>query len=124
MKYQLILRYQKRSDYDDYVFLADPDKEDEVKSYEKLKDLSEKLAKSYDTYLPIFHSEDHNVCSIRFKKDEGKDKKFKKNSLYTIDFILKKKEYKEQQYINCWMKKHKLHSKQEVESDGEIMDEL
>ena len=124
MKYQMTLRYQKRSEYEDYVFLADHERPDELESYEKLKSMANKLADKYSTYLPIFHSDEHNVCSIRFKKDEGKPKTFRKNCVYTVEFNIKDKEYKNEKYVNCFMLKHKLFSKCEDAGDGEDIGEL
>ncbi len=120
----MTLRYQKRSDYDDYIFLAGQNNDEELESYKKLKDMNAKLAEKYKTYLPIFHNDDHGVCSIRFKKDEGKDKAFKKNCMYSVDFTLKKKEYKGESYVNCFILKSKLVSKSEDSGDGEELDEL
>lgn len=124
MKYQLTLRYQKRSEYDDYIFLAGQNNEEELESYTQLKDMHAKLSEKFSTYLPIFHNDDHGVCSIRFKKDEGKDKVFKKNSMYSIDFTIKKKTYKGENYANCFMLKYKLVNKGEDSGDGEELDEL
>ncbi len=118
------LRYQKRSEYDDYVFLADHERPDELESYEKLKTMSAKLVDKYTTYLPIFHSDEHNVCSIRFKKDDGKTKQFKKNCVYAIEYIIKEKEYKNEQYVNCFIQKFKLFSKSEDVGDGDELGEL
>ncbi len=124
MKYQMTLRYQKRSEYDDYMFLAGQNNDEELESYKKLKDMNAKLSEKFTTYLPIFHNDDHGVCSVRFKKDEGKDKIFKKNSMYSVDFTLKKKEYKGESYVNCFILKSKLVSKKEDSGDGEELDEL
>ena len=124
MKYQLTLRYQKRSEYDDSIFLAGQNNEDELVSYKQLKDMNTKLAKTYTTYLPIFNNDDHGVCSIRFKKDDGKPKIFKKNCMYSIEFIRKKKTYKGEDYINCFITKSKLVSKSEENGDGEELEEL
>ena len=124
MKYQLTLRYQKRSEFNDYVFLAGQNNDDELVSYKQLKDMHAKLTDTYTTYLPIFHNDDHGVCSIRFKKDEGKDKTFKKNSMYSVDFTIKKKVYKGENYINCFILKSKLVGKSEDSGDGEELGEL
>ena len=118
------IRYQKRSEYDDYVFLADKERNEELESYNNLKIMSEKLSDKYTTYLPIFHSDEHNVCSIRFKKDEGKSKLFKKNCLYSVEFIIKNKEYKNENYVNCFIQKFKLINKAEYSCDGDELGAL
>lgn len=112
---KLTLRYQKKSEYGDDIFIVSDGNPDEQTAYKELKGIHGKLTKKFDTFLPVYYSSEHEYCSIRFKPS---DKRFKKGNLYTIKFKITQKEKKGKNYCNCFVLSSKLFKVVE-QDDGE-----
>jgi hypothetical protein len=114
---KLILRYQKKSEYGDDIFVANnsDDKPDEQPAYQELQGIYGKLTQKFDTFLPVYHSTEHEYCSIRFKPSA---KRFKRGNLYTVKFKITQKEKKGKNYCNCFVLSAKLF-KTFKQDDGE-----
>ena len=62
------LRFQKYDKYAHPIFIAS-NNDEELENYTTLKHLAERIEeKQYDTFLPIYNSEEFNYSSIRFMK--------------------------------------------------------
>lgn len=101
---QFNLRYQKQDDYSNCIFIASQKYEPVV--YKTLAKYSKKLVdKEYDTFIPIFHNNVFEYCTIRFKNI---DMKLSKNATYAVTFEITKKERKGKIYVNCYTQSVKL----------------
>ena len=121
MSNTLTLRYSKNSEYGDHVFICTDDEEafpSEQEGFKELKRMSAKLNEMFTTFLPVYHSEEHNYCSIRFQKTNSK---FHRRSLYKVSFDIKRKSKDGQEYCNAYIKKVKLHTRVK-EDQGKIIE--
>ena len=90
MSIELNLRYQKKDDYKNNIFIVSPKYDDEQPAFETLKKLEVKLKEmNVGTFLPIFHNDDLNYATIRFKFLNSPVKLIERN-LYSIKFVIKK----------------------------------
>jgi hypothetical protein len=117
MTFQLNLRFQKQSDYGDDIFICSNEREPEQEAFKKLKSVANQLTKQFDTFLPVYHSEDYNYCSIRFKAG---GKSFKRGSLYNIKFDIKQKTKDDKKFVNCFVRSSKLIKSAKID-DGELI---
>jgi hypothetical protein len=102
------IRFQKYDKYSNPVFIASSKKPDESKNYETLKDYAEKLEdKQYDTYLPIYNSQEYNYSSIRFCKSD-KYKTLSPNAKYNIDYKIMIVTRDEKIYVNCYIQRIRM----------------
>ncbi len=117
---KLKLRYQKRTDYGDDVFICTDDKERpiEKEGFEKLKDIAGQLEKRFNTFLPIYYSSDYEYCSVRFKPC---GKKFKIGHVYEVKFNVKQITKKDNVYCNCFITSTKFIKSQKIEEDELIL---
>ena len=122
MSIELLLRYQKKDKFGSEIFIVSPKYDDEKKSFETLKKLEEKLKEmDLGTFLPMFHNDDLNYCTIRFKFLNSPVKLVERN-LYSIKFVIKKSIRENKEYINCYVNSIKLHTKAKPVDQGEILD--
>ena len=111
------IRFSKDGAYGDKIFIANSQKEPET--FKLLENFYNQLCAKYpDNFLPIYCNNKHKYATIRFKID----KKFRKNDIYDIEFVIKKKTSNDKTYINCYLEKAKLIKRGEEEDEGEILD--
>ena len=111
------MRFSKDGDYGNKIFICNKTKEPET--FAILSELYNKLKSNFpEQFLPVFCNNKHNYATIRFKLD----KKFEKNDIYTLDFIIKKKVDNDKTYINCFLNKAKKTGEATKSDDGESLD--
>jgi hypothetical protein len=101
------LRFHKFDLYDNPVFISSHGEENFDKLIKYAKQLEDK---KFVTYLPIYHSKEHNFATIRFVKDF----QFKPNNrcCYNIDYTIKTKVGLDKKtYVNCFINSMKFCSK-------------
>jgi len=110
------IRFNKDGDYGNKIFIANSTKEPET--FKLLENFYKQLQKKYpDQFLPIYCNNKHKYATIRFKVE----KKFRKNDIYDIEFVIKKKIDGNKTYINCYLEKAKLIKRAEEEDEGEVL---
>lgn len=108
------IRYSKQDDFGSAIFLANSEKEYET--FKQLTKYYEQLSEANpDTYLPIFSNKKFKYSSIKFKTN----RKFEKNDVYNIKFVVKKKTVDDKTYINVYADSIDLVKKAEPEDQGE-----
>ena len=112
------IRFQKKDKYENSIFICSELNPEEEENCETLKTMALKLNESYDTFLPIYYSENYNYSSIRFSKNS----KFvpQENCTYDIEYVIKLKNKNDKQYVNCFIQKMKFISKREIDDGVEI----
>ena len=119
---KLNLRFQKYDKFQNPVFIASKGQIEEKEAYDKLKDYYDKLEeKDFGTFLPIYHSSEHNYSTIRFKKNEKYNKMTVRN-IYAVDFTTKQLVKDSKIYVNCFISSLKLVCKASALDDGEELD--
>ena len=114
---QISARFQKRDLYDHPVFICN--EKCEQPSYEKLKKYYAKLKNSnYDTFLPIYHSEEFEYCTIRFKDI---NMILGKNNTYSINLTVKKHTRDDKTYVNGFVDTISI-LKVAENREGEVLD--
>lgn len=115
------IRFQKNDKFGNIVMIASNTKTEELENYEILKNYAEKLEeKQYDTYLPIFQSEEHNYSTIRFAKNPKHN--LLTNARYNIEYKIKTVAKNDKIYVNCHIEKLKMVAKPVVEDEREELD--
>ena len=126
-----LIRFKKYDQFDNPVFIASLKSEvnaEENNNFNKLKKYHSKLEnKQYDTFLPIYHNPEYGYCTIRFIKNNnpksmGLESAFTTNSIYNIEYCIKKKNKNDKTYINCFINKATLVTKAEPVDEGEVLD--
>lgn len=111
------LRFQKFDKFGHPVFIASENEE----NYTTLKDYAEKLQdKDYGTFLPIFHSQEHQYATKRFKKNDKYNPK--PRAKYDVDFKIKIITKDSKIYVNCFIERMKFVEKAPVEDQGEELE--
>jgi hypothetical protein len=109
MPIKLILRYQKKDQFGNSVFLASSNIENEKASHATLLKIEQKLKDmNLETFLPVYSNEAYQYSSARFKFYKGEP--LIERNLYTVEFDIKKSERNNKTYINCFAHSIKLHS--------------
>ena len=122
MSIELSLRFQKKEDYKNSIFIVSPKYDTELPAFEKLKKLEVKLKEmNVGTFLPIYYNDDLNYCTIRFKFLNSPVKLVERN-LYTVKFVIKKSKRGGKEYINCFVNTIKIHTRAKPQDTGEILD--
>ena len=115
------IRYQKNDKFNNIVMIASKSKPHELENYETLKKYAEKLEeKNYETYLPIFNSEQYNYSTIKLFKNEKF--KFVPNVLYDVDYKITTIAKNSKIYVNCHIQKCKTVGKAPADDIGEELD--
>ena len=112
------IKFSKPDKFGNLVFIA-TDEYDNV-NYMKLISYYHKLVlKAYDTFLPLYHNEEHEFASIRFHKG-----KFNPvlGCKYDIDYTIKVRNKDDKQFCNCYINSMKFVSKAAVFDEGEELD--
>ena len=120
----LRLRYQKTTPYREAVFIAvqDDNKPEEAPAFQKICEICDTLKNAYPgLYLPVYSKE--NFASIRFKNPNGgyPARKFYRDSVYEVEFVLKKKLVGEKVVLNAFLNRAKLITKADTD-EGEVLD--
>jgi len=116
------IRFQKYDKFQNPVFIASSTKPDEKENYEVLKEYAEKLEdKDYGTYLPIFHSDQYNYATVRYKKND-KHTKLLPRATYNVDYKIKTITKDQKIYVNCFIERVRLVSKPPVIDEGEELE--
>jgi hypothetical protein len=119
---EINLRYQKKDEWGNEIFIASSKYNEELAAFEKLKRLEEKLREiDVGTFLPVFHNDNLNYCTIRFKFLNPPVKLVGRN-LYTVKFVIKKSTRGGKEYINAFVNTIKLHTKATPHDHGEVLD--
>ena len=122
MSIELNLRFQKKDDYKNSIFIASNKYKDELPAFEKLKKLEGKLKEmDLGTFLPVYFNDDLNYCTIRFKLLNSPVKLVERN-LYTVKFVVKKNKRGDKEYINAFVNTIKIHKKATPVDQGEVLD--
>ena len=122
MSIELNLRYQKKYDYKNSIFIVSPKYDVEKNAFETLKKLEKKLKEmDLGTFLPIYFNDDLNYCTIRFKFLNSPVKLVERN-LYTVKFVINKSIRGGKEYVNCFVNNIKIHTKAKPQDHGEVMD--
>jgi hypothetical protein len=121
MSKTLTIRFSKFDQYSNAVFTAS-NKPEEAISYNILKKYYQKLVdKEYDTFLPIYYSEEHEYTTIRLKKSE-KYNKMKPGNVYELKYNIKTVNKDSKIYVNCFISGMKLIKKAPTVNEGETVD--
>jgi len=122
MSIELVLRYQRKDDYHNNIFIASNKYDEELPAFETLKKLETKLKDlNVGTFLPVYYNDDLNYCTIRFKFLNPPFKIVERN-LYTVKFVVKKSKRANKEYINAFVNTIKIHTKAKPQDTGEILD--
>ena len=122
MSIELNLRFQKKDDYKNNIFIVSPKYDEELPAFEKLKKLEEKLKEmDLGTFLPVYYNDDLNYATIRFKFLNPPMKLVERN-LYSVKFVVKKSKRANKEYINCYVNTIKIYKKAKPQDTGEILD--
>ena len=111
------IRFQKVDQYKNSIFIAGTKKLSEKDAFDRLSLIYDKLKGTVPTFLPIYATADYTT--IRFKPNTKF--KFDEGCLYEVEFAVRKKEYKDQDYISCFVNKSKLVKKADVVDQGELL---
>lgn len=120
-----LIRFKKYDQFDNPVFITSLKSEvnaEEKNNFNKLKKYHSKLEnKQYGTFLPIYHNPEYEYCTIRFMKN-NKYANFTTNSIYNIEYCIKKKNKDDKTYVNCYINKATLVTRAEPVDEGELLD--
>jgi hypothetical protein len=121
MSYSLTnLKFQKMDQYQNPIFIAGSEKNTE--NYTILREISEKLKeKEYNTFLPVYHSEEYDYASLRIRK-HYKNPTFTANSTYNITFELRTVTKDDKTYVNIHLTKARMHTKAVGASKGALLE--
>ena len=123
MSITLDLRYQRKDDYKNNIFIVSSKYNEELPAFETLKKLETKLKEmDLGTFLPVYHNEDLNYCTIRFKFLNSPPVKLVERNLYTVKFVIKKSKRANKEYVNCYVNTIKIHTKAKPVDQGEVLD--
>jgi hypothetical protein len=115
------LRFQKFDKFEHPIFIASNTPE-ELENHTTLKDLAERLIeKQYDTFLPIYNSEEFNYSSIRFMKN-SKHSNLVPNARYDIEYSVRTVTKTDRIFVNCHASFIKMKKNAPVEDIGEELD--
>ena len=124
----LTVRFSKFDQYSNPVFITSNNdckyayNLEEAASYNILKKYHQKLFdKEYDTFLPIYHSEEHEYATIRLKKSI-KFTKMKPGNVYEIKYNIKTVSKDSKIYVNCFLSGLKLIKKADRVDEGDELD--
>lgn len=108
MSNKIQIRYQKRDQFNNPVFIAS--KEREPESFAQLVKYQTSLKKKFDTFLPVFANTEKHYATIRFQKQtlHSLSKPLKPNDTYSIKFDIKAKTKDNKKYCNCFLRKIKF----------------
>ena len=111
------IRFQKLDAFLNPIFIANSK---EPLLYDDLKDKAQKLNdKKFGTFLPIYHSEEHEYVTIRFFKDNKY--KFEEGCTYNIEYSIKTKSKYSKTYCNCYIELCKFVART-IRDDGEELE--
>ena len=97
------IKFQKFDDFKNPVFICSPREESE--NYYTLEKIANNITKKHPTiFSPVYHSQEHLYCSIRFMKNSD-FKKPEPHCLYDIEFKIMKKQKDDKTYLNCIINK-------------------
>jgi len=118
------IRFQKLDQFNNPVFICN---QKEKNIYKKLTKFASQLQSQFeDCFLPIYHSIEHEYCTIRLRKNTQIDKlKLKQNDRVDMSFSVKRKKTNNKIYVNCVLKSIKLVSRTlplDYGSDVELYD--
>ena len=111
------LRFQKYDKYAHPIFIAS-NNDEELENYTTLKDLAERIEeKQYDTFLPIYNSEEFNYSCIRFMKNT-KLSNLVPNARYNIDYKITTITKNNRIFVNCHAAVMRMITKPPIEDIG------
>jgi hypothetical protein len=115
------LRYQKRDEWNNEVFIASERYPDEKEGAVKLKLILSKLGEmDIETFIPIYINDDIGYSTIRFKNFKGL--KLVERNLYTVNFSVNKIKRGDKEYINCYINYITLKKKAKPQERGETLE--
>ena len=107
------IRFQKLDKYDNPVFIVN---QMEKENYKDLVEKAQQLQdKNFDTFLPIYHSEQYAYATIRFVKCHVIPDP---DCVYDIDYVITTKKKDDRTYVNCHM--NDLTFVKKIERDEEL----
>ena len=122
MSIELNLRYQKKDDYKNNIFIVSTKYDEELPAFETLEKLEDKLKEmDLGTFLPVYVNDDLGYATIRFKLLNPPFKLVERD-LYTVKFVVKKSKRGNKEYINAFVQKISLHKKAKPVDHGEVLD--
>ena len=84
------IKFQKFDDFKNPVFICSPREESE--NYYTLEKIANNITKKHpDIFSPVYHSQEHLYCSIRFKKNSA-FKQPQEHCFYDIEYKIMKKQ--------------------------------
>ena len=115
------LRFKSYDKFGHPVFIASSSRPDESENYETLKGYAEKLVeKEYDTFLPIYSSEQFSYASIRFMKNI-KHKNLIPDAKYDVEYKIRTINKNGRIFVNCTAERFKMVAKApEIEIGEEL----
>ena len=112
------IRFQKNDTYDNSIFIAN---QTEKENFNDLKDTALKLqAKNLGTFLPIYHSEEHNYTTLRFMKSNFVYPE--PDCVYSISYKIKIKTKENKSYVNCFINKLTFVKKIKRDDEGDELE--
>ena len=122
MSINLNLRYQKKDQFSNEIFIASSKYDEELPAYKTLEKLEKKLKEmNLGSFLPVYVNEDIGYSTIRFKFLKSPVKLVERD-VYSVTFVVKKSKRETKEYINCFVSSIKLHKKAPARNDGEVLD--
>jgi len=110
------LRFQKVDPYNNSIFIASKNREDEDVAYTKLSKFHENLTNSdVTTFLPIYSTSKY--ATIRFKRNPKFT--FEEGCIYSLEFTVRKSEYEGKKYVAVFVNNSTLVAK--AVDYGEVM---
>ena len=116
------LRFQKYDKYENYVFIASINKLEEETNYNILQNIHNKLEGKYESYLPLYKSDMYNYVSVTIRKNYKFTDKLVIGNTYNVEFDIREVEKDDKIYVNCTLKKIKLHTRKPKENLGSIIE--
>jgi hypothetical protein len=114
------LKFQKEDRFSNPVFIAAESTDPE--NCAKLKNIHEKLVeREYETFLPVYHSEEYSYATLRLKKNY-KIPKFTEGATYNLDVEIRTNVKDSKTYVNVHLIKARLNTKVARESKGELLE--
>ena len=121
MSITLNLRYQKQDQYGSEIFIVSNKYPEEQKAYTTLLRIEQKLKdREIDTFLPVYSNKDIGYATVRFKMFKGIP--LTPRDTYTVTFDVTAIMKNEKMFINCYIKKIKLHTRAKPIDTGVVLD--
>lgn len=102
------IRFQKLDDYQNFVMIANADKE--PKQYKKLSRFYKQLSEEHkDSFLPLYENTKFKYATLRLKKNIMLSKlKLNPNDTIDLKFTVRRTTHLDKVFINCHVESVKL----------------